>query len=105
MSALVPADRIEQIVGVGRHRQAHYGRAVSAEQTVYILHSQRCLDTADDLRNCRFSRALDGGIDRQSWAGYEDQAVALGVWQERLVPLAGTEVAALGVEASLDGAP
>ena len=101
MSALVPADRVEQIVGVGRHRQAHYGRAVSAEQTVYILHSQRCLDTVDDLRNCRFSRALDGGIDRQSWAGYEDQAVALGVWQERLVPLAGTKVA----EASLDGAP
>lgn len=31
MSDLVPADQIEQIVGIRRHRQAHFGRAVSAE--------------------------------------------------------------------------
>ncbi len=40
-----PADQIEQIVGIRRHSQAHFGRAVSAERTVYILHSQRCLDS------------------------------------------------------------
>ena len=38
MSDLVnPAD-IERIVGVQRHPKRHYARAVSAEQTVYILH-------------------------------------------------------------------
>jgi len=87
LTDIVPSDGIEKIVGVPRHHRGHYGRAVSAEQTVYILHSQRCLDTVDDLRNCRFSRALDGGIDREDWDGHEDEAVPLGIWAERLVPL------------------
>lgn len=87
MSDLVDASQIERIVGVKRHRQAHYGRAVSAEQTVYILHSQRCLDSGIDLRDCRFSRALDQGIRPSSWEGHEDVPVGLGVWQDRLVPI------------------
>jgi hypothetical protein len=89
MSDLVPAEQIEQIVGVKRHRQVHFGRAVSDERTVYILHSQRCLDTGIDLRDCRFSVALDSGIDEARWGGWADCPVVLGVWHERLVPLQG----------------
>ena len=92
MSDLVPADRIEKLVGTSRHRQAHYGRAVSAERTVYVLHSRRCLDSGIDLRDCRFSTALDRGIDEQRWAAYQDVPVVLGVWHDRLIPLPGTEI-------------
>jgi len=88
MTNIVSPSRIEEIVGVRRHRQAHYGRAVSAEQTVYILHSQRCLDSGIDLRECRFSVALDHGIKLETWAGdLQDRPVILGVWQDRLVPI------------------
>lgn len=92
MSELVPADEIERIVGVRRHRKAHYGRAVSAEQTVYVLHSHECRDTGIDLRECRFSVALDRGINPEAWSAHLDVAVALGVWDGRLIPLKGTEV-------------
>lgn len=52
MTDLVPADQIEQIVGARRHPLAHLGRAVSAEQTVYILHSQRCKgDGPEDIEH------------------------------------------------------
>ena len=92
MSDLVPADDIERIVGVQRHRKAHYGRAVSAEQTVYVLHSHECRDSGIDLRECRFSVALDRGIKPEAWSGHQDVAVGLGVWDGRLIPLKGTEV-------------
>jgi hypothetical protein len=40
------------------------------EQTVYILHSRECLTSGIDLRDCRFSLALDRQIgdrlDRES---------------------------------------
>jgi hypothetical protein len=92
MSDLVPTEDIERIVDTGRHYQVHYGRAVSAEQTVYILHSKRCLESGIDLRDCRFSVALDRGINPEAWVGHEDVAVALGVWNTRLIPLRGTEI-------------
>jgi hypothetical protein len=92
MSNLVPAEDIERIVGVARHRKAHYGRASSTEQVVYILHSKECLASGIDLTYCRFSVALDRGIDERRWLGYEDVPVALGVWNDDLVPLKGTEV-------------
>ena len=63
MSDLVDSSSIEAIVGTSRHATAHYGRAISAEQVVFILHSQACLDARADLRTCAFSRALDRGID------------------------------------------
>lgn len=95
MSDLVPPDKIEQIVGARRHRTAHIVRAVSSEQTVYILHSQECLDDClirgVDLRGCRFSLALDHGIEPERWAGCEDRPFAAGVWQDRLIPLEGTD--------------
>lgn len=77
MSELVPADRIEAIVGIPRHPSEHWGRAVSAEQTMYVLHSAACLASGVDLRVCRFSIALDNGIDLGDWDGREDQPVQL----------------------------
>jgi hypothetical protein len=67
MTALVPAEDIERIVGVKRHPTLHLARAVSAEQTVYILHSRECLDSGVDLRQCRYSLALDNGIRVSEW--------------------------------------
>lgn len=77
MSALVPAEDIETIVGQERHKVCHYGRAVTAEQTLYILHSHACKDLGADLRGCEYSIALDRGIDMARWWGFEDEAVAL----------------------------
>lgn len=87
MSDLVPAEDIERIVGVMRQYHAHYGRAVSSEQVVYILHSKLCLESGIDLRDCPFSVALDQGIDEQRWTGYEDVPVMLDIRHGELVPL------------------
>lgn len=70
MSELVDRDEIEQIVGLKRSKDWHLGRWVpgKAGGTFYILHSQGCLDLMDtsegavDLRDCRFSLALDRGF-------------------------------------------
>lgn len=77
MTALVPSTDIERIVGVKRHQTEHWGRAVSREQRVYILHSRECLDAADDLRRCPYSLALDDGIDPQRWT--EDVPLLLAI--------------------------
>lgn len=88
MAELVPAEDIERIVGVPRHPTMHWARAVSAEQTVYILHSHKCLDSGIDLRQCRFSLALDNGIRKDEWV--EDEPVPVAVTgafnTTRLVP-------------------
>jgi hypothetical protein len=76
---LVPTEEIEQLVGAQRLPMAHVGRAVSAKETVYILHSQRCKDAGGDLRTCPFSLALDEGIDLRRWAEFMDRPVVLGV--------------------------
>jgi hypothetical protein len=89
MSELVPATEIEEIVGVQRHLTMHYARAVSAEQTVYILHSQTCRDSGRDLRECPFSLALDKGIAAEDWDGREDEPVRVAIHLSgRLVPAA-----------------
>ncbi len=75
MTDIVSAEDIERTVGVQRHATEHWGRAVSAEQTVYILHSQQCKDTTPDLRDCPYSLALDDGIQPADWT--EDVAVPL----------------------------
>ena len=85
MTDLVPADQIEQIVGARRHPTHHLGRAVSGEQTVYILHSAACKDSGLDLRECPFSIALDRGILVGEWI--EDEAVSLVVERGSLIPL------------------
>ena len=88
MTDLVPAEQIERIVGARRDLVAHIARAVSAEQTVYILHSQRCLDSGRDLRQCPYSIALDRGITKRVWRGKQDQpvAVAVSVTTGKLIP-------------------
>jgi len=92
MTDLVPAEDIERIVGMTRHRKVHFGRASSTGQVVYILHSKQCLGSGIDLRDCPFSVALDRGIDERQWTGYEDVPVALGVWDDTLVPLGRAEI-------------
>lgn len=87
MTDIVPAAEIEQIVGARRHAHQHLGRAVSAEQTVYILHSEKCRDSGIDLRECRWSLMLDNGIDLSWWEGHEDRAVVLAPWHDRLIPV------------------
>jgi hypothetical protein len=91
VSDIVPAEDIERIVGVERHPTEHWGRAVSAEQRVYILHSQECLDSGRDLRECPYSLALDNGIDPFDWT--EDVPVSLWLDEQDdktwLVPEAG----------------
>lgn len=87
MSDLVP--NAEGVVGVPRHETDHYARAVSPEQTVYILHSRECLGIFDDLRDCPFSKALDRGINPERWSGFEDRAVRVRVSAStlRLIPM------------------
>lgn len=84
MTKRVPSDQIESIVGTERHWTKHYARAVSAEQTVYILHSRECLTSGIDLRVCRFSLPLDRGIDVSQWA--EDEPLHVHVRNGRLEP-------------------
>lgn len=79
MSDLVPPDDIERIVGTQRKHDYHVGRAVSAEQTVYILHSHDCRNSGRDLRECPFSVALDRGINERDWSGMEDGPVVLDI--------------------------
>jgi hypothetical protein len=87
MTDLVDRSEIERLVGARRSSGAHLARADSAAGKVYILHSQRCLDTGMDLRGCRYSIALDFGIDMADWADHEDETVALRVYEDRLIPI------------------
>lgn len=87
MTDLVDPHRIEDIVGAPRNVRRHVGRAVSSEQTVYILHSTICKNTTEDLRTCSYSRLLDGGIDPEAWADWQDQPVVLGMDRRGLIPL------------------
>ena len=88
MTELVPTDEIEAKVGAKRHATVHLARAVSAEGTVYLLHSRQCVeryrdDVDQDLRDCEFSVALDRGISTVRWTGYEDAAVVVGIRHPR----------------------
>lgn len=87
MTELVPATDIERIVGAVRHQTVHQARAVSKEQTVYILHSHKCLESGIDLRECPYSLALDNGIDSDDWRGYEDVALPVAIIGRRLFPV------------------
>lgn len=87
MTELVDPDKIETIVGAKRHPIRHLGRAVSAEETVYILHSGLCKAEGKDLRECSYSRLLDRGIDLTIWADWQDRPVVLGLARQGLVPL------------------
>jgi hypothetical protein len=78
MTRLEPSETIEATVGARRSPNEHIGRAVSAEQRIYILHSAECVATGVDLRECPYSKALDAfGIDMSVWEGREDEPVIL----------------------------
>ena len=79
MTEIVPPEAIEQIVGVRRHPTQHIGRAISAEQRMYILHSQECRDSGIDLRACPYSQALDLGLNEARWSYSADQPVRLAI--------------------------
>jgi hypothetical protein len=57
---------------------------VSAEETVYVLHSQECKDSGIDLRDCEFSIALDRGIPLDRWEHHQDMPVVLSIRDGRL---------------------
>jgi len=84
MTEIVDASIIEKIVGIKRHVRAHFAKAVSKEETVYILHSKNCLEDYQDLRECPFSLALDNGIDINEW--YQDKTVLVVVKNNKLAP-------------------
>lgn len=87
MANRVDPNTIESIVGARRMPCAHLGRAVSSEQRVYILHSRQCLHSTN-IQRCWYTLALDTGINADVWAGWEDQAVMLGISRSLgLVPL------------------
>lgn len=88
MTDLVDPDEIEEIVGVKRRAIEHVGRVVKAEQKIYILHSQQCLDSGIDLRECKFSLALDRGVQPANWVTAErlELPVLLDVIGDLLVP-------------------
>lgn len=86
MSNRVPADQIERIVGARRHRTLHQARAVSAEQMVYILHPFSCLEVFDNLLDCPYSLALDGGIYPVEWQDCEDKPMIVAIEAGHLVP-------------------
>ncbi len=77
MSTLVPPDEIEKIVGVPRHPYDHWGILRTEDQRFYVLHSAKCRDEGGDLRDCKFSIALDQGIPMEHWERYEDIPVRL----------------------------
>ena len=87
MSALVDPGAIENIVGHARHGMQHLARADSEDEIVYILHSQKCKDSGDDLRDCPYSLALDLGIDPADWRGFEDRPVVVAIIRGRLFPV------------------
>lgn len=94
MSNLVDPERIESIVGTKRHQRAHFAKAVSSEQRVYILHSQNCVEDNSDLRDCEFSLALDAGIDIEKWN--ENTTTLVQVVDGELVP------ARIGLEGTIE---
>ncbi|MEO7018384.1 MAG: hypothetical protein ABI067_17890 [Leifsonia sp.] len=82
MSRLESPKAIEKIVGARRHATDHLGRAISAEERVYILHSTECAASGIDLRTCVFSEALDYGIDMDVWGDFQDVPVVLAISDE-----------------------
>ncbi len=86
MTERVPTDRIEVLVGTSRHPSLHLARAVSSEETVYILHSEHCRESRSDLRGCPYSEALDDGIDLGAWDQFQDRPVVVWLAHGELLP-------------------
>ena len=93
MTDLVKSEDIEAYVGVKRNSQdVHYGRAVSATGHWFILHSQKCIDSGIDLRDCEYSLALDRKVNLEAWLDRLDMPVVLRIWNGRLIPDRNAEI-------------
>lgn len=88
MTNKVDPDEIAVIVGTKRHPKYHIGKADKESETMYIMHSRKCVRAHSDLRTCEFSRALDAGLPDKVWTNYQDDIVLLGIMNERLIPAA-----------------
>lgn len=86
MSRLESAETIEATVGALRHPTEHVARAVTAEERVYVMHSAECLASGIDLRECKYSIALDRGILLRAWRLFPDRPVRVFLEGGRLVP-------------------
>lgn len=87
MSKKVDPSAIEKIVGAPRNRKAHFGKLMSDEDRMYIMHSHECVRDNEDLRQCKFSLAMDRNMPEAIWNKYADKTVLLGVMEGALVPL------------------
>ncbi|MCJ1709266.1 hypothetical protein [Microbacterium sp. VKM Ac-2923] len=79
MSEVQDSDVVEAVVGTERREDEHVGRAVTAEERMYVLHSRRCIESGIDVRACAFSASLDRGIDLNVWRDHMDAPVVLGI--------------------------
>lgn len=83
MTNRVPKEDIELKVGRRRDPIRHYGKLRTDDWLMYILHSQECVDSFEDLRECPYSLALDRGVDELEWP--TDVTVHLGISDGSLV--------------------
>ncbi|MDQ1113971.1 hypothetical protein QE418_003419 [Microbacterium testaceum] len=79
MSEIQDSDVVEATVGTERREDEHLGRAVTAEERMYVLHSRQCIESGIDVRACAFSAALDRGIDERVWRDHMDTPVVLAI--------------------------
>ena len=88
MTNLVDPASVQEIVGCARHATAHYARWIFLEDRVVILHSQACLTAharlGRDLTACSFSRALDKGVEIESWRLHTDSPERVAIRGGRL---------------------
>lgn len=75
MSGKVSAERIAEVFGIERFPFEHAVRVLHSERMVYVLHSQHCVETHPDLRECRYSKAMDEGINEDLWAPFMEKIV------------------------------
>lgn len=83
---VVPSDEIEEIVGCLRFKDKHVGYVMSSRKTVYVMHSHYCRDSNVDLRQCKYSLAIEDGIDEEVWSGHMDKPMFVEVEDNTLVP-------------------
>lgn len=70
----IPAEIVEQKVGVTRHPFLHYAIAIADDEEMMVLHSQECVDNKTTMA-CPFTLALHNGLCDGAWAGHMDVPV------------------------------
>ena len=76
---LVDPSDIEIIVGAKRDETFHIGWFNSPGGIFYILHSQQCVSSEPDLRDCEYSKSLDEHwVDVLEWTEGVPRFIKLG---------------------------